>query len=301
MEHKIDVLVISYVRPKELSKLLFQLSECSEYLGNVYVWVNQGSDERTKALSQKCVNVVYGNSLLSSQVVRPTGHLPVYTSIPSALDYFFNKCPHGLVLEDDCIPNANFISFLCNIKKDLLSGSLICGSNSLNNYLDTSSRCAELRYAKIFQVWGWYGNKKIWRSFRDNYMAEIEGKSFLYYFKVLRGRGFKLLFSIDFAAKVYLAKKNILKTWDYQFCFYLIKCNYKSFVPDRNLVNNIGFNRDANNTFYQPRGYSYSESSSETMINILDDDYVEFDKKYQQVGFVRVVKTFLRFFLYFGR
>ena len=110
----LNVLIIAYNRPDKVSKLIDRLQINEEKIGTITFWLNQGHDEETIIKSDKCLEIISEANFNNTTIKRPLSHLPVYDSIPEALDYFFSKHRSGLILEDDCLPSTEFIDYLFN-------------------------------------------------------------------------------------------------------------------------------------------------------------------------------------------
>ena len=293
----LNVLVIAYTRPDKLSRLIDILTSNNDKIDTITFWVNQGCDEKSISESAKCIQIIDNSLIANTKIQRPASHLPVNESIPAALDYFFNNYDCGLVLEDDCLPSTKFIEYLSNMNTDDLLIDPISGSNPLSKL--TSHNINEISYKKafFFQVWGWFGTSNLWNEYRKNFEKRLCLYSYLSIYNVLRAKGLKMLFCFDFAGKVFLSAKGVIKTWDYQFSFYLIQHGILTWVPNHNLVENIGFDNSATNTFMPPKYYNYKNLEPGRSILFEDVTYIEFNKLYQATSLVSLLKTFRRWII----
>ena len=293
----LNVLVIAYNRPDKLSKLINRLQIHKEKIGTITFWLNRGHNEETIIKSEKCLETISDANFNNAIIKRPLSHLPVYDSIPDALDYFFSKHKFGLILEDDCLPSAEFIDYLCYQEFDESNKCLISGSNPYAEQIPDQENEIILKKSYFFQVWGWYGSSTIWSDYSKNYKKELNSCSYLSIFRILKSKGLQIIFSLDFAGKIYLADKKIIKTWDYQFSFYLLTKNIKTWVPNYNLVENIGFDNSATNTFVRPKHYNYKNLNLAKPVRKINDTYFEFNTIYQSTNIIKLLKTFRRWLI----
>ena len=80
----------------------------------------------------------------------------------AAMDWFFGKVEGGIVLEDDCLPEASFFTFceeLLEKYKDDPRVSMISG----DNFQDGRQRGeATYYYSKLHHFWGWASWRRTW-------------------------------------------------------------------------------------------------------------------------------------------
>lgn len=293
----LNVLVIAFNRPDKLSKLIDQLKLNEEKIGTITFWLNQGYDQETINGSNLCLKVITETTFKNRSILRPASHLPVYESIPEALDNFFSNHNFGLILEDDCLPTTNFINYLFDIELEESINYLTSGSNPYAQKIHANEIEVVLKKALFFQVWGWYGPSHIWIDYSQNYRRDLAKYSYWSIFKILKSKGLKTTFCLDFAGKIYLSDKKIIKTWDYQFSFYLLANNIITWVPNYNLVENIGFDDTATNTFVRPKHYYFKNLELEKPVRQINETYFDFNAIYQSTNIIKLLKTFRRWLI----
>jgi hypothetical protein len=156
------------------------------------------------------------------------------------MSWLFENEEMGIVIEDDILPTNEFF-FYC--QEMLLKYQFderifsITGCNLLN---DWKSDIQDYHFALFGSFWGWASWRRAWNHYKvdmplwrnpevknlvNNYLPFDE-------FKVLRRMEFDAL----------LLGEN--DTWDFQFCLAHIVNHALSIVPSRNLIKNIGINRE---------------------------------------------------------
>lgn len=159
------------------------------------------------------------------------------------IKWFFSQVDEGIILEHDCLPNKDFFIYcqeLLSKYRDRRDIGIISGSNPNSVTYKNNSYF----YSAYSHIWGW----ATWKHVIDLYTLEIkeEKKSEINYI-------INSLFS-TFKERVYWKtiyaqiKKDEIPTWDYHLTFCLWKNQLLSIIPNKNLVGNIGFGKDAVNT-----------------------------------------------------
>ena len=86
----------------------------------------------------------------------------------NAIIWFFDNVDAGIILEDDCIPNEDFLSFCSELLNRYEFDNRvwsICGSN----FQDGKWRGESSYYfSKYFQCWGWASWKRCWEEYDIN-------------------------------------------------------------------------------------------------------------------------------------
>lgn len=175
----------------------------------------------------------------------PPKHLNVQQSIIGAINWFFNQETEGIILEDDCVPESDFF-FYCqqllllyrdNTRVWTISGNKFNGLPSLES--------DSYYFSSYFHCWGWASWRRAWIN------NDLEMKQ---YPIVLKSGLLKTLLPFT-AERIYwriiwdkIYYKNIPLTWDYQWFFSGFVKGALHISPCCNLVANIGFRDDAENT-----------------------------------------------------
>ena len=164
-------------------------------------------------------------------------------AVSSAVTWFFENEEEGIILEDDCLPNQSFFWFceklLEKYRKDMRVWQ-ICGFNpqeffrSENNYF----------FSKYGSIWGWASWRRAWKYYDYNMRLWTELKENGKY-KHFCDNIIESKWRLNVFDNVY--SKNI-DTWDYQWSFAKLINSGLSAIPSVNLIENIGFSKDATHT-----------------------------------------------------
>lgn len=158
-------------------------------------------------------------------------------SVVSAINWFFDHCEEGIILEDDCIPSLSFFVFcskmLCKYRYDDRVMQ-ISGSNFVHRDISCKSTCY---YSSINDIWGWATWKRAWSEFSLD-MTELDQFLDQGLLEIYTGNK-----QIADWLRVYLmsAKSPSCSTWSSQWTYAMVKNFAFTLVPPINLVRNIGF------------------------------------------------------------
>lgn len=157
-------------------------------------------------------------------------------AISSGIDWFFKHEEEGIILEDDCVPDASLFEFfqemLSKYRHDDEIG-LVTGTSYLFNEHTCEGNYFKSTYTSI---WGWATWKRVWQ----NYKVDMSREDI----SILK-RDPNLNTGISYIDDHYIRSyekisTGELDTWDYQLTYLCKLNNYKTITPVFNLVSNIG-------------------------------------------------------------
>ncbi len=156
-------------------------------------------------------------------------------AVSGAISWFFENEEMGIILEDDCLPHADFFPYcqeLLEKHKDNSRISMISGSNFQEGHKRGN---ASYYFSAIPLIWGWATWRRTWQNYDlylNNYSLTDFKKNIKPYFSFYE----RLVWKDRFLSM----KKRENNTWDYQFVFHIWKQQGLCIVPNVNLVTNIG-------------------------------------------------------------
>jgi hypothetical protein len=167
-------------------------------------------------------------------------------AVSSAISWFFDQEPEGIVLEDDCLPGPDFFQYCVELlgryREDERVG-LICGTSLCD--IRAQSICwggEDYLYTRYPSVWGWASWRRVWKHYdvtMASWAARREDVSALTHNSKLNAINASLFDRVS-AGKI--------DTWDYQVSYLLWTTNRLAVAPRFNLIENIGFGVDATHT-----------------------------------------------------
>lgn len=164
----------------------------------------------------------------------------------TAISWFFQQVEEGIILEDDCVPHLDFLSYCTNLLERYRHDTRIwCISG--NNFQNGQWRGdGSYYFSRYNHCWGWATWRRCWQHFDPSLQnwPEIRRSSLMntiFEDKVERkywGRLWNLTHSCDLK----------VTWWDYQWSFTCLVNGGLTALPNRNLVRNVGFGDDASHT-----------------------------------------------------
>ncbi len=168
-------------------------------------------------------------------------NLGMGVGILSAINWFFENVEEGIILEDDGLPNQDFFRFCEEMLEKYRNNEKIMHINGCNfqrGWLNTK----DSYYFSIFpHTYGW----AMWRDKRKKYDDKMKE-----YLKLRKK--FKIIFPNIFV------RKYIIRIMDYayrnpnaidtQWMFSVLKNRGVCITPNKNLIQGIGFSKEATNT-----------------------------------------------------
>lgn len=163
----------------------------------------------------------------------------------NAITWFFDNVDHGIILEDDCLPDLSFFTFCEELLikyQDNKEIMLISGTNPIPHLQAISD---SYTFTDCAGIWGWASWKRAWSHYNfsiPEWRSEkiVHQVANTFYFKddaeiLINGLNLVLNKRVD--------------AWDYQWVLYRILNKGLGIVPQSNLISNIGFGNNATHTF----------------------------------------------------
>jgi hypothetical protein len=232
------VLLIAFRRPETTARVFEAIRRARPQ--RLYVAANAprpGNVEEAErcAAVRKLVQAVDWDCSL--QTLFRDEHLDAGASVSSAIGWFFGAVEEGIILEDDCLPDATFFRFCGEMLERYRNTSnvmQVAGYNFLSGSYKTES---DYLFSHFGWQWGWATWKRAWDTF-DLQMTgwpKFKELGFHQYFPFYPQRA--LAFDAACAGK--------LNTWDYQWHYAVASNSGLSVVPKFSLIENIGFGVNA--------------------------------------------------------
>lgn len=164
-------------------------------------------------------------------------------AISSAISWFFEHEPEGIILEHDCLPVNSFFRFCDVLLEKYRSDSriwLISGSNLSGKKWGNAS----YYFSNLTHGWGWATWRRSWQQYDKDLMQYTEEGANHHLHNI-----FDDPMIIDCWFQLFRdTKAGKINTWDYQATFAHFFNHCINIVPNNNLVSNIGFGEGAENT-----------------------------------------------------
>ena len=241
----IPILLLVFNRPKETEILLNKLKKIKPtklYVSQDGPRTNSKNDMNLCNEVQKILKELTWKCEIIHKINKI--NLGCRMSVSSAISWFFEKEEMGIILEDDCIPSESFFLFcdkMLNKYKNSKNVFLISGSNFQNNKLIGDG---DYYFSKYAHCWGWATWKRAWKYY-DNDMIFWNDFRNSKSWNILNDNKLENKYWRKIFDKV---QANKIDSWAYVWLASVWNCNGLTIIPNKNLILNIGFNRNATNT-----------------------------------------------------
>lgn len=161
----------------------------------------------------------------------------------TGIDWVFNQVDQAIILEDDCVPHPTFFRYceeLLERYRDDERVMHIAGSTYRHEPLPTRYSYA---FSQMNAAWGWATWRRAWKHFDHTVKLWPELRESTWLADVLPEPRVERFWAESFDRA--FEKEGNVSYWDHQWAFALWAHSGLAAVPRRNLVTNIGCNRDA--------------------------------------------------------
>jgi len=163
-------------------------------------------------------------------------------AVSSAINWFFENVSEGIILEDDCLPSQSFFWFcqelLEKYKNDTrimhIAGATYAEKkNNINNY--------SYHFARVGGIWGWATWARAWELYEPEMESWPDAQKENILERLFAGE--KQLYSLY--KKWFEKAYRNTSTWDFQWTYSKLINSSINIMPQKNLVVNIGFGKNA--------------------------------------------------------
>jgi len=277
----IPVLILAFNRPKETNILIEKLKKIKPsklYVGQDGPREDSKDDKKLCDDVQKIFENISWNCTIKKKLNKK--NLGCRESVSTAINWFFENEEKGIILEDDCIPSNSFFKFCQKMLVKYEKSNevfVISGSNFQNNNFIGNG---DYYFSKYAHCWGWATWKRAWKYFDNNMEFWNTLKNSTSWNNLhdnkLENKYWKKIFD-----KV---KEKKIDSWAYVWLASVWNYTGSTITPNKNLILNIGFNKNATNTInsseLKENNFEFSELDSEIkdpydkMINKKADEFV---------------------------
>ena len=166
-------------------------------------------------------------------------------AVSSAIDWFFQHEPEGIILEDDCVASPDFFRFAAELLARYRHDERIMCISAQHFHGDAHQPEHSYFFSRYNHCWGWASWRRAWQhydpeianwpEFRDTSWLRTVGdgsRMFAYHWRTIFNQCYD----------------GEIDTWDYQWTFHCWQQDGLTILPAKNLVANIGFGSHAAHT-----------------------------------------------------
>lgn len=230
--------LVIYKRTDKLSRVIEALSEFE--FEQVFIIADGPKDDAEMDSVGRARSI--SESIRASKITRVyrSNNIGLKRNIYTGVGEAFKTVDRLIVLEDDCVPSADFIN-LCESLGDLVQSenSVFCGHVSMPRLMRT-----RLWRSSRFSSWGWMTSKEVWMRFQESSYIEASGRDLLKDTKAIR----ELPLVARWEVRRLLLNLEQSSSWAVPFGSFCRATGIKSLKPSQTLIQNIGFDSDATHT-----------------------------------------------------
>ena len=166
-------------------------------------------------------------------------------AVSGAIDWFFASEPEGIILEDDCLPNADFFRFAETLLDRFRDDERVMTIAAQHFHRHAHTPSNSYFFSRYNHCWGWASWRRAWQY----YDHEMSLWPYLRETDWLLSIGDGNRFFRDYWTQIFdLVHAGKVDTWDYQWTFSCWAQSGLAVLPSRNLVTNLGFGAEATHT-----------------------------------------------------
>ncbi len=247
----VPILLLVWKRPSHTKRVIDSIKQISPkkiYISSDGPIIN---DKENKRLIELVRKIIFKEIDWDCQVFTNFSKVNKGCKIAVAegINWFFSNEEEGIIIEDDCVPSKDFFYFcellLEKYRYDERIWS-ICGNGYQNDLIKNKESYFFSKYA---DVWGWATWRRCWQFYDPDIKSWNKNRK-----KSLLKDLFKNVRELNYWNKIFddLYYKQKPNTWDYQWQYLCFINSGMSCMPFTNLVENIGFGKDATHTNEDP-------------------------------------------------
>jgi len=241
---KIDtpILLLGFNRPENMKKLIEALRPMKP--ARVYISVDgprihNEADQAKVLATQELISEIDWDCNLEIRFLDLNYGCKL--AISSGIDWLFEHEECGIILEDDCIPTLEFITFAARMLSKYEHDERVMHISGNSFFPKAPDYEFNHYFSKIFNVWGWATWKRAWNKFEFNSQDDlaINPNKLIsdYYQNKARSNWFLRYYRESLSPEA--------SAWSPHWVFSVIRSGGLAITPMANLVQNIGFTLDS--------------------------------------------------------
>ena len=162
----------------------------------------------------------------------------------SGLNWVFSRVEQAIILEDDCLPNADFYSFCSHLLKRYANDPRVMTIAGCNFQDGIHRGESSYYFSKYSHIWGWATWRRAWQKNDPSLSFWPSWKNSPEWLTHTPNK-----FERQYWSKIFdRMYRNEIDTWDYPWTANIWHHGGLTAIPNVNLVSNIGFGPDGTHT-----------------------------------------------------
>lgn len=202
----------------------------------------------------------------------------------AGVNWVFDNVDKAIIIEDDCLPNESFFYFCQDLLNKYEDDARIMHISGINVNENRDNKNNEsYHFSSIAQLWGWASWRRAWKKYdfnmkdwpiikKENRLQNVlNDKPAVDYFTYL----FEKMYNYSFG------------TWDIPWTYTCMKENGLCIVPNKNLIQNIGFGQGATHSIAN-KGYIGEMKLEALTFPLIHPEKIDVDKTNNEVIYKKV-------------
>ncbi len=245
------VLLIAFNRTDTLAQVIRALTPTAPE--RIYV----AADGPRASEAQRCAEV---RALLTNLPWKCTvetrfldANVGCAVAVSDAVSWFFEHEESGVILEDDCVPDATFLPFCAEVLQRHREDPQVMSVLGTRFAPPIRAQRASYTFSQIFSAWGWASWRRAWQRYELHLgdwrtKLPIAGTPFPAFPAASKRCWARKLDGVVEGAAPDAVPYIAPHTWDYQWMFAHMRHRGLCVMPKENLVSNIGMGPAATHT-----------------------------------------------------
>ncbi|MEJ2452273.1 MAG: hypothetical protein P8047_16710 [Gammaproteobacteria bacterium] len=291
------VLIVVFNRPQQTKEVLDVLRDVAPK--RLYVAADAPRPDRTTE-AEKCAKTlqIFENIDWPCEIFYKinNANMGSHTTIPAAIDWFFDNEEMGIVLEDDCVPNVSFFRYCDELLEKYRYDKRVMWINGSNVGYPGEIHDSSYYFSIYAISWGWASWRRAWSVYKEKFGKKKPGTISVdiiqqYVGKSLMPRLYwRYIFEYAYA----------IKNWDYRWQYAMWSSGGLACAPPVNLIRNVGFGVEAfhEGSSRDPRGNIPTVEINESLKppknyvpNTRLDRYL--NKNFHRINIYKILKVFI--------
>ncbi len=232
---EIGTVLFTWHRSEHTQKVLDALKHNTVLPDRLYIF-QDGISDRTNCEEWHKVNQIIQNvDFCNTTVVVSKVNLGCRKSIVSGINYVLSKCDAVIVLEDDCVPERQFINFMTTALETYQNNDKVYSVSGYAWDVVLQNQEGDAYFNGRSCSWGWGTWRDKWKAYEENYNIVNEIKADPVAVERLH------IWGNDLEEMLAGNIHGICDAWDVFWSLNIIKRGGCCLSPYKTLVRNIGF------------------------------------------------------------
>lgn len=246
------VLIVGFNRPHLLAGLIERLSVVQPL--EVYVAIDgpradRPDDAIAVSACQEVVTQVNWPCTIHTRFNE--ANLGCGRAVSSAISWFLDSVDHGIILEDDVVPDPSFFEFCTTVLERYAEDDRVLAVSGSSLVPASGQTRSDLpyRFSQVPNVWGW----ALWRRTWGHYTHDIsDWRSMISTRTLWEATGGSATGTLLWGAWFDMVANGEMDTWDIQLVLTAMRCGQLTATSNVQLTENIGFGSAATHQTLAP-------------------------------------------------